>query len=613
MITRNVSDVGNAICKTYSLNQKSFDRLKINVGSESGVLIPYLPSKGVSEQFTFSVDFGTTNSHIEYKTSSDNNIQPFEISEADKQIHFLNGKNDYYKLVSDVDFIPVTIGAKEKFKFPFRTALSLAKNKEKAMKVFPFVQANVVIPYEKRKVPKYNEILTQLKWESDEHQMSYFIDSLCFMLRNKVAINGGDLSATKLVWFYPLSMAGVRSKTIANIWKLSYAKYFLGIAVNSIDMLEDKTNKILNDNLKELPESIAPYLYYEDNNQFAISNLVSIDIGGETCDTVFVKNKKVEYVTSFRFATNSIFGLGEYISPIVSKYQASIEKIIKDNDENFKLENLYNSIKSTKYSDLASFFFSLSDNEMLQNVQINFHSMLKEDKNQKSVFVLFFAAIIYHIAQILKTKQQPMPRHITFSGNGSRIVNIIADNEVLAELSKSIFEKIFGQKYGSSGLDIIHNTINPKEVTCKGGIKAADKNYKQTPFESVVLLGTDDSTCATDNTTYATINVEEYAKKTVVQVKKFVAFVIDDLLNQKYTKGVVAESYVKALNINPQTLKIVKEICQKEDDLNTFTSNGIRDKIEKVNAATQQIEESFFFYPMRGLLNALSKEINKMD
>jgi len=85
------------------------------------------------------------------------------------------------------------------------------------------------------------------------------------------------------------------------------------------------------------------------------------------------------------------------------------------------------------------------------------------------------------------------------------------------------------------------------------------------------------------------------------------------LLNQKYTKGVVAESYVKALNINPQTLKIVKEICQKEDDLNTFTSNGIRDKIEKVEPATQQIEESFFFYPMRGLLNALSKEINKMD
>jgi hypothetical protein len=82
---------------------------------------------------------------------------------------------------------------------------------------------------------------------------------------------------------------------------------------------------------------------------------------------------------------------------------------------------------------------------MLKNVDINFNSMLKRDNDQKLVFVLFYSAIIYHTAQIMKAKNLQLPRHITFSGNGSRIVNIIADKEVLAELSKYIFEKVYGK------------------------------------------------------------------------------------------------------------------------------------------------------------------------
>jgi Ethanolamine utilization protein EutJ (predicted chaperonin) len=61
-----------------------------------------------------------------------------------------------------------------------------------------------------------------------------------------------------------------------------------------------------------------------------INNLVSIDIGGGTTDIVFIKDgKKAEYVTSFRFAANSIFGLGEHITPVVSKYQTEIEKLLR--------------------------------------------------------------------------------------------------------------------------------------------------------------------------------------------------------------------------------------------------------------------------------------------
>ena len=623
-IVRNTDDNENSICKTYSLNQKGFDRIKIIIEGTSGMLLPVLHKKGCAENFTFAVDFGTTNTHIEYKTSSNQTIRPFDIHETDKQISFLCGNNLAHTLVADIDFIPTSIGEKEMFKFPVRTALSLQKHKESVEKVFPFTQANVIIPYEKRQVPKYDRVLTQLKWDSTEDEMGYYIDALCFILRNKVILNGGNLGETKIVWFYPLSMAGSRSKIIRNKWKLAYSKYFLGIAVTSIDDLEESQKDLLKRNVIELPESVAPFLYYKDDRKYkdAINNLVSIDIGGCTTDIVFIKGgKDTKYVTSFRFAANSVFGLGEQITPIVSKYQSYIENIILDEDRsgdakyNYLFDNIYRGITGdTQKGDIASFFFALKNHEKLQDVEIDFNSMLKRDSDQKLIFVLFYSAIIYHTAQIMKAKELELPRHIAFSGNGSRIVNIVGDKEILAELSKCIFEKVYGKQYGNSGLDIIQNTKNPKEVTCKGGIKAADKEYEQKSFEPLVLLGTDNDTFITDSDTYSSVNIEDSVTKTNYEVKEFIEYAINELMLQKYTKGVVAETFVKAMNINQQTLQIAKDVLMKEDDLANFTRNGINNKIATiVDTSSTQIEETFFFYPIASLLNVISNEINKKD
>lgn len=615
-IIRNTNDTENSICKTYSLNQKTFDRMRVNIGEVTGILIPTLSEKQNTDVFTFAVDFGTTNTHIEYKTSSHNTIKPFDIKESEKQIQFLHGKIEENTLVSDIDLIPGKIGRDEKFKFPVRTALALSKNRQKDKTIFPFVQSNIIIPYEKRQIPKYNEVITQLKWDSTEEEMGYFIETLCLMMRNKVVLNDGKLSTTQIVWFYPLSMAGSRSRIIADKWKLSYAKYFLGISVNSINDLEESVKNILKENIKELPESVAPFLCYKDDQQYrdAINNLVSIDIGGGTTDVVFVIDKKVEYVTSFRFAANSIFGLGEHIRLIVSKYQNSIEKIIEENDTNFKLKNILTSISGQINGDIASFFFSLSDNEMMKNVKINFNTMLEKDKDQKIVFVLFYSAIIYHSAQIMKAKKLPLPRHITFSGNGSRILNIIADKEVLTEFTKLIFEKVYGIDYGESGLDIIQNTINPKEVTCKGGIRAADKDYIQTPFESVVLLGTNENEFASAKDTYSTIQIDNCISQTNASVKAFIQYVTDDLLTQNFTKGVVLEPFIQAMKINQKTLQNVKDVCSRDEDLNTFIKNGITGKMESIkDASSTKIEETFFFYPIASLLNSISNEINNMN
>lgn len=623
-IIRNSDDNVNSICKTYSLNQKKFNRIKITIHGVSGILLPKLPSKGSSEEFTFAVDLGTTNTHIEYKTTTNQNTRPFDIEENEKQLSFLlesDDKTHPNALVADIDFIPNKIGKDELFKFPVRTALSLQKELESNKIIHPFTHANIIIPYEKRKVPDYNRIITQLKWDSSVEEMGYFIDSLCYILRNKVLLKGGSLDKTKIVWFYPLSMAGQRSNEIADVWRNSYAKYFFGSSKGFND-LEDKEKDALNKKIVQLPESIAPFLLYKEIEPIksAMDGLVSIDIGGGTTDIVFIKDKTPKYATSFRFAANSIFGLGENITPIISKYKPTIEKIILDQGRengakyNYLFDNIYRGITGdTEKGDIASFFFALKKHEMLQDSTIDLDAMLKADKEQKLVLVLFYSAIIYHTAKIMKAKELNLPRHIVFSGNGSRIVNIVSNKEVLTELTKYIFEKVFSEKYDSSGLDIIQNTKNPKEVTCQGGIKAADKDIK-IKWEPVYLLGIDDDTFIKDTDTYTTINTDECVNKTKEQVKQFFSYVLNDLLvNQKFTGGVIDEKLVDALKINKQALEIAGNELAKDGDLIRFTRNGINDKINSIRPAAlakTKIEETFFFYPIASLLNVISAKIN---
>jgi hypothetical protein len=624
-VVRNTNDEENSICKIYPLNQKSFDRMTIKINGVSGMLFPNLPDKGSTENFTFAVDFGTTNTHIEYKTDTKQTIRPFDIQQNDKQISFLCGDLLPHTLVSDIDFIPSLIGRDAPFKFPIRTALSMQKNLEKPEKILPFVQANIIIPYEKRKIPQYNRVLTQLKWDSTEDEMGYYIDSLCFVLRNKVVLNGGNLQQTKIVWFYPLSMAGSRSNIIRDKWQLAYSKYFLGIDVTNVNDLEENQRKILNSNIIELSESVAPFLYYKEESNYrdVLNNLVCIDIGGGTTDIAFITDgNHMPFATSFRFAANSIFGLGNHITPIVRKHQPTIEGIILDkkrgNNEvryNYDFDNIYDGIKGdTQKGDIASFFFGLKNHEKLHNVNIDFNSMLKKDNEQKLVFVLFYAAIIYHAAQIMKAKNLGLPRHLAFSGNGSRIVNIVGDKDILAAFSKSIFEKVYSQRYHTKGcpdnLEIIQDAPNPKEITCKGGIKAADNNYRQEAFTPVVLLGTDDTTFA-ENMTYSSIRIEDSVTTTNHQVIQFVNYVITELMQQKYTGGVVEETFARAMNIEQQTLQIVQEVLDNQEDLANFTRKGINDKIESIGNPSTRIEETFFFYPITSLLNAISKAINE--
>lgn len=247
---------------------------------------------------------------------------------------------------------------------------------------------------------------------------------------------------------------------------------------------------------------------------------------------------------------------------------------------------------------MASFLFTLKDNSLVKELRqsIDFNKKLQDDANFKIVFVLFYTSIIYHIAQIIKAKGLDVPRHISFSGNGSKVLRIIATNpKLLAKYTKKVFELILGKPYGKE-LDILgfDKDTNPKESTCKGGLSG----YEEDDYEDkIIVMKSDSSGFITYDDTYETITPALKAS-TVDAVRKFFDFVFVDLKK--------AFNFKDNFGVNDASMRLAQEVSKK--DLNTFLEKGIAQRLDE-SEGSAKIEETFFFYPIKGVINSLSAEI----
>jgi hypothetical protein len=94
--------------KNYLLVGSNFDYIRISYNGTNGLIVPNMELKSGEKEFMFTVDFGTTNTHIEYRIGKDK-ILPFSISKEqidEKQVHWLHGGEDYLREVFDEEYIP---------------------------------------------------------------------------------------------------------------------------------------------------------------------------------------------------------------------------------------------------------------------------------------------------------------------------------------------------------------------------------------------------------------------------------------------------------------------------------------------------------------------------
>lgn len=587
--------------------EKAFDRIVFQSDGICNVIIPKLLKPSGGSQFVFAIDFGTTNTHIEYAKDNQGKTQPFDIGKEDRQMQRLHesysdsGDRDIEFAFDDV-FVPDAIGGNGSYSFPIRTVFSESKRINYNTQTNTLADGNIPFRYGMAPNPIYNnKPVTDLKWSNDKDnakRIEMYIENLFLLLRNKVLLNDGDLQATRIVWFYPASMTHARRNEFKGIWKRLYDRYFGGSG------------------LEMMSESIAPYYYYKQKKG-AKSNVVTIDIGGGTTDVFVVEEGLQEtkrMLSSFRFAANAIFGDGYNFSSnengFVNAFKGEVEKVFEDNMDKdgigvSNLREAYKAILDTeKSTDVVNFFFSLINNKVIKDNEIpySFLETLSRDEDFKYVFIVFYGAILYYVATLMKSQGYKLPQTLAFSGNGSKTLFALSNDEkTIASFASRIFEKVFGQQYKDTSLNVVFDE-NPKLATCKGGIAVKNPiSFDDLDDMKMSLLGTDDNTMASE-IKYSSLG-EEHLKQVAAKVSSF----IDEL----FETGKEKSFFTNLFNASRKFHDNAKSCCQNE--LAEYTKQGLQAKRKELEAwgtgDDVEIEETMFFYPLVAIINRLALEM----
>lgn len=580
--------------KTYVIGKQHFDRIDIQVGNNHGYIIPKFKEGEGSKKFRFAVDFGTTNTHIAFSIDNEKGSTSFECNPQMVRLHEDYGKDkDIYAAFED-NYVP----SSSKMSFPMRSAFAEVSDINYNDVTYTISDGNIPFRYEKVDQKEHLIIQTgeNLKWSANSFRIELYIRNIAFILHNKVLLEGGSLKDVEIRWFYPASMSNHIKIAMEDAWNRAYRDYF------NANLVENS------DKITSMSESIAPYCHYITSGN-AMGVVTTIDIGGGTTDVYISNSNQItgssSYLMSFRFASNALFGDG-YNNNIanngfIRKYKPLFESVLRNENSSDLMEVMSKIANKGNSVDLTSFFFSLASQG---KPGLNFLDRLSNDEKYKYVFLIFYTAIIYHVAQVMKSQYIEMPQTVAFSGNGSKTLQVLSkDFKVQKEFVKSIFEKVYEKKYPENITFILkYDKENPKEATANGGLEASNIQVAEKPI-SMVLLGVDNNTL---------VKTEKYTDITDSQQLEIVNNVIEfiDFIPSLNENNLFGETFGMDVSI----LNDVIEICK--NDLKNYLNFGlgkINDLLSKDKTSTKEIKESLFFFPIVGMLNNLASKLYELD
>ena len=599
-----------AVTSLYYDIDASFDLIEASVttpaGSFCGIIVPmWKPFTPSNKELIFAVDFGTTNSHIEW---AERGKASQTLSMSTSAGHALvasllrEGELDIADNMLKVEFVPRAID--DLYGFPLRSALASNSIGNDGTRLF----ANVNIPflYERKDFTGY-DVTTNLKWMGDITLSQEFLREMVLLIRAKTLIENANPANVTILYFYPVSMGGSDRRRLNDAWTTLFETY-----IGNPD-----------EHLHMYPESIAPAFFYS-GAQVAGSSYVSIDIGGGTSDVVVyqptpdrLKSEPV-IVSSFRFAGNALFGDGFAANdaahnPLLSHYTEYFERLIDKNDDIAYLNRILADVMKTLNSaDINAFLFSIENVAEIRAMReidrklFSYNALLRNDNERKFIFLYFYAAIIYYVASMMKSRNLMMPKQLYFSGTGSKILNILGSMQQITEFSQNIIEKVFGEKY-TENFEIKIERNAPKQITCRGGVKLENtrldggENTDAYSPRNINRIKYCHSMTDEQSLTFATVNDLAVRSKIVAAVEDFNAFFLSlcdaELRDEHGIDNNVMRAYAEVLN----------------RDLQNYLTSGINSYLKGRYDLTDTVEDVPFFYPIIGVIRHNLLPITKSE
>jgi len=626
----------------YYMVKKDFDIIQLKVSDlkdAEALIIPNWPLyNGGASQFTFAVDFGTTNTYIAYKTDRQaeeafylNNAIATLFDENHSETETKISSEGAKEIMSSIDreFVPRRIGKKDRqdgniFIFPQRTAIAYSQEMTdddwtSGNGLDTLLEGNIPFGYEKTS-QFGNEIATNLKWggnnQRTELQVSAYLEEIVMLMQAKVLLSGGNLRSTRVIWFYPSSMGTGQIGRLTRTWNDYMSEYFFD------------GEPVPNGHVISVPESLAPFYAEKDNNAFHSGAVASIDIGGGTTDIAVFGDVEgrttLKATTSFKFAGNALFGDGYseraadkngFVIRFAGEFAKKLEgypvplSILKELwDEEKEV------LRTKKASDINTFLFSIENaisfwakgKELTRREKTDFSytEQLGQCDDLKFLVLYFYVAIVYHLSKVLKKIGEPV-QYLMFSGTASKMLKILdCSSEVsnLTMFTKKVFDELGLE---SRNLNVLL-VDKPKEITCNGGLKAKT--------EELVTANTDIKnatpliyTCIKDKE-FESLNYSDYRNgldsiiEELIEFHKFF-FKLNNDRNFKFSEFWI---------INEDVTQYVQD--NYENLIKKWTKDSII-RNQPVDAKNQPIDEKVsetpFFMPLKSIILALSEEIAK--
>lgn len=537
-----------------------------------------------THEFTFSIDFGTTNTHVSYvrvqpgAPFGHKQVQPFNYGEEDSQMVMLNNKKgtqEFGAFATAIkrELVPMLFG--EAIKFPMRTATYQVSGNPNGLEMF--FNTNIGFNYGED-ISRSSDYKTNIKWDrfdgNANERMSTFFAQMLWMMKNKSVLNDGS-DSFKLVVTYPISMRPNDLNNFKTAWNNA------------------KQEVQCNVDIRYRTESVAPYYSYLADLEYG-EPYANMDIGGGTTDILYVNPFSGEAnVFSAFFAANDLWNDGidkvnraSKANGFVKYYNSVQAKML--GDKRADVEAVVNTASSS--ADIISYLFANDNWTKLSNT-------IRRSPKMMQLPVIHFSALAFYMAYALHMAEVEIPRNLSFTGMGSKYIKLLSSAESdISRLVNAIFHYA-GDVLNNSNLQGASVRVsfapNPKEVTATGALISLNYPKAINPSED----------------TYFGFEEEDPGK--TMRYQEITAHVQDSVVRlfRKFTDMFQNEEILDVLS--DLGYSVDGEITSKLSRYATQSLRQMKDSSAEGQKPTDKLKEPMFFWPLKNSLYIIGKELSE--